>query len=58
MPVLAGAVKRPLSLTVLSWADQVISPGRAFMGYQPLSMTVATHWVVAPGRRVRLEGVT
>ena len=36
--------------------DQVISPGSSSMGYQPVSMAETVHWVVAPGRRVRLLG--
>ena len=51
-------MKRPLALTAPSGEDQVISPGSSSMGYQPVSMAVTVHWVVAPGRRVRLLGVT
>ena len=57
-PGVWGAVKRPLALTAPSGEDQVISPGSSSMGYQPVSMEETVHWVVAPGRRVRLLGVT
>ena len=57
-PGVLGAVKRPLALTAFSWEDQVMSPGRVSMGYQPVSTAETVHWVDAPGRSVRLLGVT
>ena len=57
-PGVWGAVKTPLALTAPSGEDQVRSPGRSSMGYQPVSTAEAVHWVAAPGMRVRLLGVT